>query len=171
MSVRTTNVSVFSLDSDVWAATCGDVKKVAVLAVDGDNIQVDLDNSDSTILFVRGANAIESHRQSPWKVRSSLDLHCFERHGSLNRSSHVLTHQRRRHTACALRPGASNPSSLHTLHSHYLSHPSRPPQSSPQPSASHTRSCSFTRSTPRSSASPRSRSRTRQSMSEKVTWS
>ncbi|KAF8556922.1 hypothetical protein OG21DRAFT_1505960 [Imleria badia] len=68
VSTQTTNIAVFSLDPDAFHATCDDVKKEKILAIDGDNISIDLGDSINPILFVRDTSTTGPHRKSPWKI-------------------------------------------------------------------------------------------------------
>ena len=67
-STQTTNVSVFSLDLDVFRATCDGVKKATTLVIDGNKIPVDLGGSSDAILFARDASTTGFNHKSPWKV-------------------------------------------------------------------------------------------------------
>lgn len=91
VSVRTTNVSVFSVDWDVSDAICDNVKQAPMLTVDGDTVSVDLGDSNDTLLFVTDAGTAGFHRKSLWKVWNFLDA-CFSGlHGPVHRSSPALT--------------------------------------------------------------------------------
>ncbi|KAG8217230.1 hypothetical protein J3R82DRAFT_5317 [Butyriboletus roseoflavus] len=70
MSVQTTNVSVFSLDADVRAVTCDDIKKATILAIDGDDVPADLGDTN---LFVRDTNTTGFHRKASWKILPCTD--------------------------------------------------------------------------------------------------
>ncbi|KAF9228756.1 alpha/beta-hydrolase [Gyrodon lividus] len=59
-SIRTTNISAFSLDLNIWFTVCGELvgleNTTTALTVDGEDIRVDVGGmgySDSTILFMR----------------------------------------------------------------------------------------------------------------------
>jgi len=68
VSVRATNVSVFSVDLDVSDAICDGIKKATMLTVDGDTIPLDLGDSNHTFLFVMDASTAGLYRKSSWKV-------------------------------------------------------------------------------------------------------
>lgn len=82
VSVRTTNVSVFSLDLNVWT-TRDDVNKATVLIIDGDTIPVDLDKAGGTILVIRDADTPGTLPKLRWKVcmGTRLTCHVSELHG------------------------------------------------------------------------------------------
>ncbi|KAI9568965.1 hypothetical protein HD554DRAFT_2254838 [Boletus coccyginus] len=73
VSVRTTNVSVFSVDWDVSDAICDNVKKAPMLTVDGGTVPVDLGDSNDTLLFVTDAGTAGFHRKSLWKILPCTD--------------------------------------------------------------------------------------------------
>lgn len=45
-----------------------DVKKPIILAIDGDNISINLGDSIDPILFVKDISTTRSNRELPWKV-------------------------------------------------------------------------------------------------------
>ena len=90
-STQTTNVSVFSLDPDVFRASCNDVRKATILVIDDDQIPVDLSGSNDAILFVRDASTTGFNYKSPWKVRNSPYVRRFQLHGPVHRFSPAPT--------------------------------------------------------------------------------
>ena len=73
MSTQTTNISVFSLNPDVFRAACDAVGIATIITIDGDNTPIDFGDLNDTILFARDTSTTRSRRKSPWRVGSLLD--------------------------------------------------------------------------------------------------
>jgi hypothetical protein len=96
-SIRTTNISAFSLNLDIWFTICGELvglenDTTMILTVDGENTQVDvgsMGHSDRTILFLRDATMSGSSAglqcKPTWKVRGLFTAHPWYRSTAASR--------------------------------------------------------------------------------------